>query len=79
MPVNLVQRQANIRTRIETGFQNGQLTGSEAASLGKSLQTEHAEIVRDRKDGPGLTGQERFRSRMDLLDLSGQVRDLRQN
>ncbi|MEB3237775.1 MAG: hypothetical protein VKO64_09125 [Candidatus Sericytochromatia bacterium] len=79
MPVNLVERQANIRARIGAGINKGQLTGSEAAELGKSLKDEHREIVRDRIDGPGMTAPERFRSQLDLLELGGQVRDLRRN
>ncbi|MEB3298182.1 MAG: hypothetical protein VKO21_01680 [Candidatus Sericytochromatia bacterium] len=79
MPVNLIQRQINLGVRIKEGVDKGQLTREEAVGLGKTLRTEHQQIVADRMDPPGLTAGERVRAQRDLLQLSGRVRDLRRN
>ncbi|MBM3260753.1 MAG: hypothetical protein FJY99_13600 [Candidatus Sericytochromatia bacterium] len=79
MPVNLVQRQGNLIGRIASGVNKGQLTADEGKALRQQVRTERQEIVTNRQDGPGLTFPEYAKSQMDLLQIGGEVRQLRRN
>jgi hypothetical protein len=76
---SLAGRQRNQVHRTRQGIASGQINRNEARILAGQQQRIHRQVVRDRRDGRGLTAGERARANRALDRQSGRIYRARHN